>query len=51
MLPLAKQVLFLDVPSPTKPGAQWQEKFPPFYTTQLSEQVPEEHGGRMQSSS
>jgi len=40
MLPRAKQVLFLDVPSPMKPGAQWQEKLPAFFSTHICEQAP-----------
>jgi len=40
LLPRAKQVLFLDVPSPMKPGAQWQEKLPAFFSTHICEQAP-----------
>lgn len=40
MLPRAKHVLFLDVPSPMKPGAQWQEKLPAFFSTHICEQAP-----------
>jgi len=51
MLPRAKQVLFLNVPSPMKPGAQWQEKLPAFFSTHICEQAPKWQGGWTQVSS